>query len=580
MNTSLRPSRLLLAGSAIALALVLSGCGKKKVEEAPKAPKVTASAACIAAGDDCKRFTLLHTNDHHGRFWQSKSGGYGMAARKTILDEIRKEVAEQGGEVLLLSGGDINTGVPESDLQDAEPDFIGMNHLGYNAMAVGNHEFDNPSTVMDKQRGWSKFPWLSANIYRQVDGEWQRYFEPYKVFEVQGLKLAVVGLTTEHTAEIGNPEFVEDFKFTSAQAEAKGILAELEEKHHPDLVFGLTHMGHYENGNHGSNAPGDVALARSLEAGQIQAIIGGHSQLPVCMEGDTGEYVEKYGRDEPCKPDRQNGTWIMQAYEWGKFIGRADFEFYGNELHLASYELVPVNSESKYGFMLHSSMLTPKDPETLELLRPFQRKGQVKLREEIGVAKADFIGKRRVVRYQATPLGIMIAHAQTQLPVPADFGIMNSGGIRASIKKGPIRYRDVLKVQPFSNSVTVTEMNGAELKKYLSRVALKTRGSGGFAHFSGIKMTVDCKAKDVDIKAVADKPFKLTDNYRFTLPSYNAAGGNKYPKLKEKARDTGFIDADMLYQFIKKHKTLDPASYDRAKDVRYINSRNSNGCGG
>ena len=580
MNTSLRPSCLLLTGSAIALALILSGCGKEKQKEAPKAPKVTASATCIAVGDDCKRFTLLHTNDHHGRFWHSENGGYGMAARKTILDQIRKEVIEQGGQVLLLSGGDINTGVPESDLQDAEPDFIGMNHLGYDAMAVGNHEFDNPLTVMDKQRNWSKFPWLSANIYRQVEGKWQRYFEPYKIFEVQGLKLAVVGLTTEQTADIGNPEFVEAFKFTSPQDEAQGILAELEEKYQPDLVFGLTHMGHYENGRHGSNAPGDIALARSLEPGQIQAIIGGHSQLPVCMEGDTGEYVKNYARDEPCKPDRQNGTWIMQAYEWGKFIGRADFEYYGGELHLANYQLVPVNTETKYGFMPHSSMLTPKDPETLELLRPYQHNGQMKLREVIGVAKANFIGERKLVRYQASPLGIMIAHAQTQLAAPADFGIMNSGGIRNTIKKGPIRYRDVLEVLPFSNSVTVAEMNGAELKTYLSKVALMTQGSGGFAHFSGIKMTVDCKAKDVDINTVGNKPFKLEDNYRFTLPSYNAAGGNKYPKLKEQARDTGFIDADMLYQFIKKHETLDPVDYDRAKDVRYINSRNSDGCGG
>jgi 5'-nucleotidase/UDP-sugar diphosphatase len=576
MNTSLRPSCLLLTGSAIALTLALSGCGKEKVE---KAPKVTASHACQTASDGCKRFTLLHTNDHHGRFWHGSNGEYGMAARKTIIDQIRKEVAEQGGETLLLSGGDINTGVPESDLQDAEPDFLGMNHLGYDAMAVGNHEFDNPSTVMDKQRGWSKFPWLSANIYRQVDGKWQRYFEPYKLFEVQGLKLAVVGLTTEQTAEIGNPEFVENLKFTSAQAEAKEILAELEEKHHPDLVFGLTHMGHYENGNHGSNAPGDVALARSLEPGQVQAIIGGHSQLPVCIEGTTGEYVEDYGRDEPCKPDRQNDTWIMQAYEWGKYVGRADFEYYGGKLHLAKYALVPVNTETKFGAFYPAHMQTPKDKETLELLRPYQAKGQKKLREEIGVAKADFTGDRKAVRYQATPLGIMIAHAQAQLPAPADFGIINSGGIRASIKKGPIRYRDVLEVQPFSNSVTVVEMDGAELTKYLSRVALMTRGSGGFAHFSGIQMTVDCKAKDVDIRAIGGKSFNIKHSYRFTLPSYNAAGGNNYPKLKEKARDTGFIDADMLYQFIKKHGTLDPVDYDTAKDVRYINARSSDGCG-
>lgn len=67
------------------------------------------------------------------------------------MDSIRKEVAEEGGSVLLLSGGDINTGVPESDLQDAEPDFRGMNLIGYDAMAVGNHEFDNPMTVLRQQ---------------------------------------------------------------------------------------------------------------------------------------------------------------------------------------------------------------------------------------------------------------------------------------------------------------------------------------------------------------------------------------------------------------------------------------------
>jgi 5'-nucleotidase/UDP-sugar diphosphatase len=71
------------------------------------------------------------------------------------VDGIRKEVAAQGGSVLLLSGGDINTGVPESDLQDAEPDFRGMNLIGYDAMAVGNHEFDNPLSVLRQQEKWA-----------------------------------------------------------------------------------------------------------------------------------------------------------------------------------------------------------------------------------------------------------------------------------------------------------------------------------------------------------------------------------------------------------------------------------------
>lgn len=77
--------------------------------------------------DKTYKITVLHTNDHHGHFWRNEYGEYGLAAQKTLVDGIRKEVAAEGGSVLLLSGGDINTGVPESDLQDAEPDFRGMN---------------------------------------------------------------------------------------------------------------------------------------------------------------------------------------------------------------------------------------------------------------------------------------------------------------------------------------------------------------------------------------------------------------------------------------------------------------------
>jgi len=106
--------------------------------------------------------TVLHTNDNHGRFWQNEKGEYGMAARKTLIDSLRNEAKKQGHAVILLSGGDINTGIPESDLQQAEPDFKGMSLLGYDAMALGNHEFDNPIKVLNKQQQWATFPLLPA----------------------------------------------------------------------------------------------------------------------------------------------------------------------------------------------------------------------------------------------------------------------------------------------------------------------------------------------------------------------------------------------------------------------------------
>jgi len=101
------------------------------------------------------QLTILHTNDHHGHFmkynpYPVKDVG-GLAAQSTLVNIVRAEVQKEGGFVMLLSGGDINTGIPESDLLDAEPDIVAMNMIGYDAMVLGNHEFDNSPDVLKKQ---------------------------------------------------------------------------------------------------------------------------------------------------------------------------------------------------------------------------------------------------------------------------------------------------------------------------------------------------------------------------------------------------------------------------------------------
>ncbi|GAB7261162.1 hypothetical protein DZJ_26600 [Dickeya ananatis] len=180
---------------------------------------VSSPAAQAWEKDKTYNITILHTNDHHGHFWHNDYGEYGLAAQKTLVDQIRQDVTAEGGSVLLLSGGDINTGVPESDLQDAEPDFRGMNLVGYDAMAVGNHEFDNPLTVLRQQEKWAHFPLLSANIYQKSTSK--RLFKPYALFDRQGVKIAVIGLTTDDTAKIGNPEYFHDIEFRKPADEAK-----------------------------------------------------------------------------------------------------------------------------------------------------------------------------------------------------------------------------------------------------------------------------------------------------------------------------------------------------------------------
>ncbi|MGF1716957.1 bifunctional UDP-sugar hydrolase/5'-nucleotidase UshA [Photobacterium chitinilyticum] len=540
----------LFAKTALTAAVLatLSGCANQADTTAPS-----------WQADETYKLTILHTNDHHGRFWQNKYGEYGMAARKTLLDQIRTEVAAQGGTTLLLSGGDINTGVPESDLQDAEPDFKGMNMLGYDAMALGNHEFDNPLEVLRKQEEWAEFPMLSANIYDKETGE--RLFQPYQIFEQQGIKIAVIGLTTEDTAKIGNPEYIGGVDFRDPKAEAKKLIAELEETEKPDVIIAATHMGHYENGNRGVNAPGDVALARYVDEGDLDMIVGGHSQEPVCMEGPN-MYNKNFKPGDECQPDQQNGTWIVQAHEWGKYVGRADFEFKNGELQMVSYDLIPVNLKKKVKLADGSKKRVfiedeiSQNDEVKTFLQPFQERGQEQLNVKIAQSNGKLEGDRNVVRFQQTNLGRLIAASHMQR-AKADFAVMNSGGVRDSIAAGDITYKDVLTVQPFGNIVTYTDMSGAEVMDYLNVVATKPIDSGAFAQFYGISMTVQ-NGKVSNVK-VGGKPLSLTETYRFTIPSFNAAGGDGYPKVAGHPGhvNTGFVDAEVLKEYLQANSPID-----------------------
>ncbi|HDM8237964.1 bifunctional UDP-sugar hydrolase/5'-nucleotidase UshA [Vibrio campbellii] len=536
----------------LSVGAALAGCGS----DSDNSP-VTCDTA-----DSCTKFTVLHTNDNHGRFWHNSDGEYGMAARKTLIESIRAEVAANGGESILLSGGDINTGVPESDMQDAVPDFVGMNLIGYDAMAVGNHEFDNSLDVLDMQAELADFPMLAANIYKKdADGKVtdERYFAPYKVFTVNGLKVAVIGLTTKDTAKLVNPDNVADIYFEDPQVEIQKVLAEIEANEKVDLVFATTHMGHYQDGQHGSEAPGDVLLARSLEEGELDAIIGGHSQNPVCMEPGTNNYADFKPGDD-CTPDQQNGTYIMQAHEWGKYVGRADFEYYDGKLHLANYALIPVNLLDDNDEVIGEYI--KHDATVKSILLPYQQQGQDLLDVKVSETDGKLEGDRGVVRSQQTNLGHLLGEAyRTYNLVNADFGVMNSGGVRDSIQTGDITYRDVLTVQPFGNFVTKATMTGAEVKEYLDVVATKSAGSGAYAQLDNIKLTVNCDESDVTITDINNKGFDPAATYTFSVISFSAAGGDDYPVID--VESTQMTDASVLREFFVNNPQISAADFDK-----------------
>ncbi len=494
------------------------------------------------------KLTVLHTNDNHGHFWRNSRGEGGMAARKTLIDQIRKEVEAEGGSVLLLSGGDINTGVPSSDLLDALPDIKGMNLIGYDASAVGNHEFDNPLPILMKQAQWANFPFLAANIYLKKTGK--RLFQPYTILDAGQLKVAVIGLTTLDTVTTANPDVVKDLDFRDPVKEAKALMPEL--RRQADIVIAATHMGWYFRGKHGVNAPGDYRLANDVDG--IDIIAGGHSQDPL------------------FRPDIKNSTYIMQAFEWGKYVGRADFIYSNGVLKLTEYRLVPVNLKEKVirngkKTYVYIDKKIPEDKEMLSLLEPYQKKGEERLKVKVGVTDARLPGERAEVRFHETALGRLIATAQKER-AKADLAVINSGGIRASILEGAITYRDVLKVQPFGNQVSYYELSGKDLKNYLQVVGSMPPDSGAFAHFVGITMTVE----DGMLKKLLVNGRKVEEDkiYRMAVNSFSASGGDGYPKIDEKPGfvNMGFIDAEVLKEYIQKNSPIKVSRYEPKGEVK------------
>ncbi|KTD98112.1 bifunctional UDP-sugar hydrolase/5'-nucleotidase UshA [Pseudoalteromonas sp. H71] len=532
----------------ISIILSVVGCTSATTDEKTSSPQY---------------LTVLHTNDNHGRFWHNEKGEYGMAARKTLLDQLRSEAKKKGHGVLLLSGGDINTGIPESDLQYAEPDFKGMSLLGYDAMALGNHEFDNPLSVLEKQQTWANFPLLSANIIEKSSGK--NAFTPYKIFEKNGLSIAVIGLTTTDTAKIGNPQYIGHLEFIDPVSVTAKLAEEIKAKHNPDITIAVTHMGHFIDANHGINAPGDVTLARSLPTNTLDMIIGGHSQEPVCMASNNVN-DDNFKPGLACKPDQQNGTWIMQAHEWGKYVGKAEFKLENGELSLLDYKLMPVNlyvektqTDGTSKEVLANEYIKP-DPALKAFLAKYQAIGAKQIEGTIGSVDARLEGDRNKVRYQQTNLARVIIQAQMNV-VGADFGLISGGGIRSSINAGEISYKDILKVHPFKNRITYMDWQGAELWDYLNTVTSFPADAGAYLQYH--KLSFERKDGKLTNVFINGKPFDKNKTYRMSLNSYNASGGDGYPTINTLK---GFVstdetDAQALKTFISQHSPIKAAEF-------------------
>ncbi|UCG21756.1 MAG: 5'-nucleotidase C-terminal domain-containing protein [Deltaproteobacteria bacterium] len=488
--------------------------------------------------DDARihHLVVLHTNDTHGHpvkfFYHPAPDVGGLPARATVVNRIR----EEHGNVLLLDGGDLNTGRSESNLFKARPDLEGYNYIGYDAIVIGNHEFDNPISVLREQMKLANFPFISANI-RAKGGAYLA--EPFIIREFAGLKVAIFGLTTKETEVIGNPEYVRDLVFEDEIEVAKNLVPKLRTK--ADLVIGLVHLGIYDSTSRGSKR-----LAREVSG--IDLIVDGHSHTKL----DSPVVV--------THPLTGHNTPIVQAWKWGLILGRVDLFVQNKRVIDYRFEAIPINlkevAKKADGVKPYHSIgeKIAEDPKLLDLLEPYVAKVESVLSKVIGQAEATFFYDG--VREEENPLGNLVADSMLWHTkyLGADFALQNGGGIRADLPEGRLTERMIYEALPFDSTVVVLTLDGKSVQSLFEYMATISSGQGGFPQVSeGVSIIIDTSGKQCTHVMINGKPLDTTRTYKIATNSYLAAGGDGYRILLKAmdAYDSSMFQRDVLAEYIE-----------------------------
>lgn len=486
----------------------------------------------VLNAEEQRLMTILFSNDTHGMAWafdeSDNPGVGGLAAAKTLVDKIREEVQLNNGEVTLVSSGNITMGDPRSNICENIPLIKGMALIGYDAMTVGNHEFDFGVKIFKKMQKEAGFPFISANLQEGGKPMVKEYIEKKLL---NGLTVAFIGLTTPETAKITTAGLRNEIKISDPIERANKLAAELKKRN--DIVVLLSNLGYYETDNSYDGFPGDVALAKNVK--NIDLIIGGHT------------------KKQFDKPIEVNGIPIVQTEGLGKWFGRFDFYFEGKKITQKNYKVYPVNVKKKVGKTYENIGTTIKENAAmLDMLKGFNCEFSM---QTLGETEIEFPGKKEMLRDKESVLADVITDI-VRGRTATDIAFINGGGIRQGLAKGYITEKDVYSVFPFNDTIVVGEISGAELMNVLNFFAEKKMGTGGFLHFSGMTVVVN-QGKIEDVK-IGGKPVDQGKKYTFTINSFLASGGDGYTMLRDlkEKKFTGFSVPAVLVEFIKMEKIL------------------------
>ena len=545
---------------------VVSAAEAPVVAATPEVVTSPATAAEEAAPQKEEADTvILHTNDVHGRIVEEK-GVIGDAKLATVIEKER----EKGNQTtLVVDAGDAFQGLPISNSTKGEARAKILNEMGYDAMAVGNHEFDFGLDEAKKYKEILNFPLLSSNTY--VNGA--RLFEAATIVDknkdVEGDEFVVIGVTTPETATKTHPKNVKGVTFTEPIAEVNKVIEEIQAK---ALAEGKDYKHYVVLAHLGVDTTTPVewrgsTLAEALSKnpllkGKRVTVIDGHSHtVESTTYGDNVTY-------------NQTGSYLHNV---GKITYKSR-QLLGNPSQIPAADAKKLEANPKIAVMVK------------EIKQKYDAENAV---EVVSNSPVELNGDRENVRVRETNLGNVVAdslyqYGQTGFSHPTDIAVTNGGGLRETIAKGkPITKGNVIAVLPFGNTISQIQVTGQQVRDMFEKslgsilqvdkagkTVLDENGqpllepSGGFLQISGAKVYYDTnlaagkRILAVQVKNRVTGLYEKLDFekvYYLATNDFLAAGGDGYTMLGGAREEGPSMDA----AFEDYLKTADLTQYEK-----------------
>ena len=482
------------------------------------------AALALSAGMASAEYTLhiLHTNDMHSRIesinrfdstcnaeGEAEGECFGGVARVKAAIDAKKASLDNQNVVVLDAGDPFQGSLFYTTYKGAaEAEF--MEAIGYDAMAVGNHEFDDGPPKLAEFIDAVSFPVISGNLDLSASELLKDRVENHVVLEVGGKKIGVISALATDTVETSSPgpnvvfqDEIEALAADVATLEGEGV----------DIIIALNHVGLNK----------DLAIAEAVPG--IDVVIGGHSHT-LMTNGDD---------ETPAYPTMVGDTPVAQAYAYTKYLGHltVTFDDDGN-----------VTASSGDPMLLDASV----EPDAAFITRIAEMGAPIEeMKTRVVAEAAEAIeGGRDVCRAKECAMGNLVAEAM--LDRVKDQGIQiaiqNSGGVRASIDAGEITMGEVLTVLPFQNTLSTFQVSGAAILAALENgVGQIEDGAGRFPQVAGMSYAFDVSkpaGERVSDVMVGGAPIDMDKLYGVVSNNYVRNGGDGYAM---------FVDAENAYDF-------------------------------